>query len=362
MLTLSLQVLSTEAQMKPDAADYNYDSTPTGPRVNCRMVPYGPQAYAPPAIPLGSDGFPYRQGSLSYPYHGKGYYGVPSYSEFAEEHIDYSLHSASYPLLGAEHMNMGPTYSGMGRGWTPAPQLPKNNLLFLAEESAYSHGQVPYPNNDYALRPAASPNSKGMSMSGISSSLPALANGTDRILPMPAHRTFLRSSDNQSSRGLDGIHPYGDLLSNNMINSSKSLNSNSASENGSISSPYIPLSQSSPEALTTTHMNCGSQNLSNSHQPTDIFNHSNSSRLYDSITTSSSEDLHGGSYGVVSPSSKRPSHGSQADGSGSSPGPGDLASGHNYVPYQHQSYPAPPMEMPAPVTHRGSDTSIQAGA
>lgn len=358
MLTSPLQVLSTEAQMKPDAVDY-YDPLPAGPRVNCRMVPYGPQAYAPPPIPLGSDGFPYRHGSLSYPYQGKSYYGTP-YSEFSEENIDYGLQSTAYPLLSAEHMNMGTTYSGIGRGWASSPHIPKNSLLFLGEESAFNHAHVPYPPNGYALRPTINSDSKGMSMSGVSNSLPALVNGADRVLPMPAHRTFLRSSDNLPVRSLDGMHPYGDLLNNNMISSNKSLNNNSASDNGGISSPYAPLSQSSPEAITTTLLSCNSQSLSSNHQQTDMYNHSSNGRLYDSIATTSSEELHGGSYGVVSPSSKRPSRGSQAE---TSPPQGDLASGHSYVPYQHQSYPAPPVEIPAVATsHRGSDTSIQAGA
>ena len=361
MLTSS-QVLSTEAQMRPDAVEYSYNSTPAGPRVNCRMVPYGTQAYAPPAIPLGSDGFPYRQNSLAYPYQGKGYYGLPPYGEFAEESIDYGLHSTSYPILGADNMNIGSTYTNIGRGWTSTLQVPKNHLLFLGEESAYSHAHVQqYPNNTYALRPAISPDSKSMSMSGMSNSLPALVNGTDRVLPMPAHRTFLRSDDGQHVRGLNGMHPYSDLLNSNVTSSSKSLTSNSASENGSISSPYIPLSQSNPEALPPTSINCSSQIASTSHQQSDIYNHNNSGRLYNSIATSSSEDLHSGSYGVVSPSSKRPLHDTQAEGSRSSPSPGDLASGHSYVPYQHQSYPAPPMEIPVPVTHRRSEKTIQAG-
>lgn len=350
--------------MKPDAVDYNYDSTSTVARVNCRIVPYGPQAYAPPAIPLGSDGFPYRQSPLStYPYHGKGYYGVQSYSEFTEENIDYGLQSSPYPLLNAEHMNLGSTYSGIGRAWAPAPQLPKSNILFLGEDSPYSHSQLHYPNNGYALRPTISPDSKGMSMSGISNSLPALVNGTDRVLPVPAHRTFLRSNDAQSARSLEGMHPYTDLLNNNMISSNKSLSSNSASENGSISSSYVPLSQSCPDTIATTQINCTNQSLSTNNQQTDLYSHNNNNRLYNSINTSSSEDLHGGSYGVVSPSTtKRPLHGSRADSSMSSSSPGDLANGHNYVPYQHQSYPPPPIEMQAPVNHRGSDTSIQASA
>jgi hypothetical protein len=332
------------------------------------MVPYGPQAYAPPAIALGPDGFPYRQSSLSYPYQGKGYYGMPSYGEFAEENIDYGLQTASYPLLSTDHMGLGSTFSNIGRSWTPAPQLPKSGLLFLGDESAYGHAQMPYQNSGYGLRPTISPESKAMSMSGISNSLPALVNSTDRVLPIPAHRTsFLRSNDGlpgnaQPVRGLESMHPYSDLLNSNIISSSKSLNSNSTSENGSISSPYLPLSQSSPETLPSTHMSCGSQNLSTTNQQNGIYHHGSHGRLYSSITTSSSEDLHSGSYGVVSPSSKRPSHGSPADDSGSAPSPGDLANGHSYVPYQHQSYPAPPMEISGPVTHRGSDTSIPAGA
>jgi hypothetical protein len=347
--------------MRPDTVDYTYDSAPAGPRVSCRMVPYGPQAYAPPTIPLGSDGFPYRPCSLAYPYQGKGYYGVPSYGEFAEDSIEYGLQIASCPILGADNMNIGSTYSTIGRGWASAPHMPKNHVLFLGDDSAYNHAPMPYANNGYTLRPAISPDSKG-SMSGMSNGLPAMVNGMDRILPTPGHRTFPRSGNGQSVRSLDGMLPYSDLLNSNIPSGNKSLTSNSASENGSISSPYMPLSQSSPEALTTTNMNCSSQSVSTNHQQSDIQYHRNSGRLYSSFAASSSEDLHGGSYGVVSPGSKRPSHGSQAGGSGSSPSSGDLANGHSYVPYQHQSYPAPPMEMSAPVTHRGSEASIQAGA
>lgn len=354
--------------MKTDATDFAYDSASAGPRVNCRMIPYGPQAYAPQAIPLAPDGFPYRHSSLAYPYQGKGYYGMPSYGEFAEVNIDYGLQSASYPLLSTEHINMATSYPSNGREWTPTPQLPKASLLFLGEEPAYTHTQISYANNGYALRPTISPASKALSMSGISNSLPALVSGADRVLPMPTHRTsFLRSNDGlpqnaQPNRNLDVIHPYSDLLNNNIINNSKSLNNNSASENGNISSPYVSLSQSSGDDLPTTHVNYGSQNLSTSQQQNDIYNNGSHGRLYSSIATSSSEDLHSGSYGVVSPNSKRPSHGSQADGSMASSSPGELANGHSYVPYQHQSYPAPPMEIQGPVTHRGSDTSIQAGA
>lgn len=366
--------------MKNDTVEY-YDSGPTAPRVNCRMVPYGPQAYAPPPIALGSDGFPCRQGSMSYPYQGKGYYGMSSYGEFTEENIDYGLQSTSYPLMGAENINMGPAYSSIGRGWTPATHHPKNNLLFLGEDSPYSHPQASYAANGYALRPAISPGSKGMSMTGISNSLPALVAGTDRLLPMPPHRPLVRSGDGLSTRSLDGMHQYGGDLLNNSVISNKSMNSNSASENAIINSPYGALSQGGPDAGTPTHLNCSSQGLGTNHQPNDMYTHSSSGRLYDSITasssedlqsgssgriydsiaTSSSEDLDSGSYGVVSPSSKRPLHGSQTDGSGPSQ-QGDLANGHRYVPYQQQSYPAPPLELPAPTAHRSSDTSIQAGA
>lgn len=191
-------------------------------------------------------------------------------------------------------------------------------------------------------------------MSGISNSLPALITGPDRLLPVPALRS-------PSTRSSDGMPSYGDMLSNNIMSSNKSLNNNSVSENAGLASPFARLSQSSSDAVTQAPMGCSSQTLSASHQPADMYSHNGSARLYEPIITSSSDDLHSGSYGVASPGSKRPSHRSQTEGSGTSP-QGDLSSGHSYIPYQQQSYPAPPIDLPAPTPHLSSDTSIQAGA
>jgi len=372
MLTFPMQVSSTEAQMKSDAADFGYDSAPAVPRTSCRMIQYGTQTYAPQPIALGPDGFPYRHSSLSYPYQGKGYYGMPSYSEFADENIDYGLQSASYQLLTQEHVNMASAYSssGSGRGWTPAPQLPKTTPLFLEQEPAYSHGQMPYSSNGYALRPTISPESKAMSLNSMAGSLPVPPpiNGTDRVLPFPAHRSsYVRSSEGmiptpQSGRNLECIQPYNGLIGNNIMSNSKGINTNSVSENGNISSSYISLPQSSPEAIPATHINYGTPNLSSSQQQNEMYNPGGHDRLYNSNSNSSSEDLRSGSYGIVSPGSKRPSQSSQTDGTMSSPSPGTLANGHSYVPYHQQSYPAPPMELSGAHTHRGSVAGIQAGA
>jgi hypothetical protein len=362
--------------MKSDQSDFNYEPPPPPPRSSCRMGPYGP-AYGPQPILTTTEGFPYRHNSIpSYPFQGKAYYGIPSYGDFPDETIDYSLQGAAYSLLSSESLGLPSNYSTSSnpRGWTPAPQLPKNNApLYLEQEAAYNHPQPLYSNNGLVLRPTISPESKAMSMNGMASSLPQTMNppinSTERVLPYPAHRPYLRSSDGtlpgpQHMRSLDSLHSYNSLMSANMINNTKAINNGSVTENASLSSSYLPLTHhSSQEQLSSQHIDYNSSSLVTNQQQNDIYASSQSQHGLYNQHNGSSDDLRGGSYGLVSHSSKRPSQSSQSDGTLSSSSPASLTNGHQYVPFQHQYHPAPPMEMPGPLPgHRGSVTSIQAGA
>jgi hypothetical protein len=97
--------------MKSDQSDFNYEPPPPPPRSSCRMGPYGP-AYGPQPILTTTEGFPYRHNSIpSYPFQGKAYYGIPSYGDFPDETIDYSLQGAAYSLLSSESLGMPSNYS-----------------------------------------------------------------------------------------------------------------------------------------------------------------------------------------------------------------------------------------------------------
>jgi hypothetical protein len=289
---------------------------------------------------------------------------MPSFGEFADENVDYGLHGASYPLMNPDSVGIPSTYteSNAGRGWTPTPQLPKNNnTLFLEQDSTYSHGQ--YPANSFHIRPLINCESKNMSLNGMASALPAPI--TDRVLPYPSagrqsQGSFLRSNENQSVlqssqslRNLDGIQSYNNgLMSAGMMNAVKSLNNSSIPENASMSAPYLSLTNSNSESVPSSQMGCSSQYSGADHQRTEIYSNTNSNGLYRQQNDSSSSVSNG-----YSPSSRKPSQASDR----SSPAT-TLSNGHTYVPYISQSYPQPPMEeMPLPIsTHRPSSAGIQA--
>jgi hypothetical protein len=325
------------------------------------MVPAGPQYYAPPPVPLGPDGYPYRPSLSAYQYPLKAMFAMPSFHDFADENADYGLHGASYSLLSQDSVGVAANYTAAnnGRGgWTTNAQLPKNNnTLFLEQDQPYNQGQ--YPTTNYPIRSMSNSESKNMSLSSMASALP-LTN--DRLLPYPSsgrqpQGSYLRSNDGHnvlqgSFRNMDGVHSYNQgLVSASLMNTVKTLNHNSVSENSPMSAPYIPLSTNNPEPVGSSQMGCGSQYISST-QPADLYAPTSSNGLYRQQNDSSSSLSNG-----YSPSSRKPSQTSD----NSSPAT-TLSNGHPYVPYVSQSYPQPPMEeMPLPINHhRSSDAGIQA--
>lgn len=312
-------------------AGYEYDSSAgAAARLSFRTASYGPQ-YGPN---LGLDGYQYRSNSSAslYPYAPKPYYSAQSpYGEFADENVDYGLQVSIttspqfQQTILAPDLGLAPTYttSNIGRGWTPAPQFPK--ALFLEpHDSAYSHGQLPYHGSMYGLRMAV-PESKGVSLNGSSASLPAPITGSDRVLPLPAANravevgSFLRSTENLLPATQPGYQSYNNgnngLTSTGMLSCIKNQHGNSVSDNGSMSSGYLPMPNSNPESLSSQISYC-SQPISLCPQHTESYTPPSPDHMYRS---GESDSMYGHS-----------SEGSEQ---------GRLANGHVYV---RSSAPAAP--------------------
>ena len=354
--------------MKSDGSgsDFGYDTGAAASRLQCRMIPQGPQ-YAPlHTPPVTFDPYQYRSSSQSaYQYPVKPCYAeIPAMAEFADENVDYGLQASPYQLMNSDHLaiSSSPNYvsSSTGRGWTPAPQISKSASLFLEQEPVYNHGQLPYHAGSFLLRPAISPESKGLALSGMSS-LPAPITGNDRVLPYPAanrlaHCTsFLRNGDGLHSGFQTGYQPYSGNSTSNVVNSVKIVNNNAVSENSS----YLPMSSTSPESLSssqTTYSPSG-QSGSISQQQGDMYTPSNED-LYHHAEPSDS-------YGTSSARSERGSQSSQTT-TGETPLPslvnGNLANGHPYIPYNHaqMNFPTPSMEVHLAPPHPRRGSAIQA--
>lgn len=335
--------------MKNDDSDFGYDPTAVS-GLQCRMVPYGPQSYAPQST-LGTDAYQYRASSLSayqYPLR-PNYSGIPPFAEFADENFDYGLQASSYSLVNPDHLAMPPSYAtpGVGRGWTPAPQVSKSTSLFLEQEPVYNQGQLPYQsNNGFPLRPTISPENRTLSLSGAVPSLPAPINGNDRVLPYPAAQrpaqvgSFLRSSDSLTPTTQPGYSSYNGLMSSNMLNSVKAANGAAVSENASLSPPYLPIASTSPKSLSS-QLAYSSHSLPISQQSSEMYPPSQDSLFH-------SNDSSDSAYGPSTSGSKRgsqSSHTSNTESSLPSYSNGNLANERAYVPYTSQLYPAPQMDM-----------------
>jgi hypothetical protein len=329
--------------MKSESAGYDYDPS-AGSRLNYRMIPYGPQSYG-----MGVDTFQYPRNSLStfqFPVNPvKSYYpAIPQYHDFDD--VEYGLQGSSFQLLPTEHLSIPNYTTSTGRGWTPTPQLPKTSLFLEQSESAYNHGQLPYHGGTsaFSLRPAISPESKSLSLHGLSSSLPAPPlPGNDRLLPIPAANrlsqgSFLRTADSLLPVSQPNYQSYPGLMSANVLNSLKNHSNSTVHE-----SPYLSMSSSSPESLNSSQMAYSSSGHILSSQSQEMYQTNNNESLF---TPNESSDS---SYGHSSPASKRgsqSSHATNADGSLPSLSGASLVNGHTYVPSPYQSsYPPPPIEV-----------------
>jgi hypothetical protein len=333
--------------MKPEAATYDYDqSGGAASRMNCRLpISYGPHTFAPQNT-LGLDNYQFRSNSLSaYQFAPKSYYGIPSFGEFTEND-DYSLQGSMYPVFGAENLALTPNYapSGTPRAWSATPQLPRNSLFIDSPEAPYNHGQMSY------LRANINTESKNMPFCGNNSTLPAplptVPGIVDRLLPIPApNRTvqvvpYPRPLENGIPVTQNVYPSYsGDFVRTAL----KAQNTNSASDNGSLTSSYVPMPSSSSESISSSQIAYNSQTLSINQQQEQPYTPSSSDGLYQN----DSSDL---SYGHSNSGSKRGSHSSQASNGNtdtslppSATHSDMLVNGRPYVPYQSNSYPQPPI-------------------
>ena len=300
-----MQVSSTEATLKNDGNDFNYDSSTTAvSRVHCRMSPYGPShpSYNPHVAPLGPDAYSsYRHTPLS-AYQPIKYYGISSYNDFADENVDYGLPASNYSIINQESIGIPYTSIGSTRAWAQ-PQAPKTGSLFV-EDSSYNH--LPsYSNLPY--RPNMNPESKSLSLHSMANALSPSVSGTDRVLPAPApvhYRTpqvagsYLRSAENTLPVSQTAMFNNG-LMSTQMVNAVKALSASSSNESMA-SSTYLPLSSSPPESVPSSHMSYGTHSVSSA-QNHDSYSHSQASQqpVY-SHTNHSSSDVN--NYAISQPS------------------------------------------------------------
>lgn len=359
--------------MKMESVAYDYDpSAGAASRLNCRMMPYGPQ-FNPHAAPMSLDGLPYRNNSLSsYQYQVRPFYPMPAYGDFGDEGVDYGLQSQ---LIGAEHLGMAmPNYtiSNSARGWTPGPPVPKTPLYIEQSDTPYNHGQLPFHGGGYPPRASIPSDSKNAPLNGMGAPLPApISAGTpinsslDRTLPFPAANRptqmgpFLRSADGLPSAATLHSQSYQDY---NLTRGNKKIGSTTPHDNASMSSSYVlPNSSTSPETLSSTQMAYGSQPPMNMSQQTVNFNSPLSDDFYSvsAATTGSSGSPY--RHSSTSEGSTRGSHSSQAStGDSSLPSitdsGGRLANDREYhfptMPYtNNQNFPMPPViHQPTPVS------------
>lgn len=365
------QVSSTVATLKIDNPISEYYDSAAASRIQCRMVSQGPSQYMTTHSPstINYDLYQYRNNSSSsyQQYPSKQYYsGVSPFAEY-DENVDYGLQTSPYQLMAPDHMQTTSPSTNYGapgqlRGWTPAPQLPKSNPLFLEQEQPiYGHGQLPYNNaGNFPMRTTMSSESKGMGLSAMPI-LPTPISGNDRILPNPtANRPaqmnafLLRNSDGMVPMQQQTYQTFGNYMATNMLNNGKTSNHNAVSDNA-----YMPMSSTSPESITSSHIYTGSENsVALGQHQSEIYSPNDGLHYH---TSEPSET----SY-VHSNGSRRESHSSrptQHDGSLPSHAEGELSNGHHYVPYQHLSanYPTPPMNIPPPAAlhPRSSIQSVQ---
>ncbi|KAL2071317.1 hypothetical protein VTL71DRAFT_12552 [Oculimacula yallundae] len=363
-----LRVLSEPATMKNECATYEFD--PSGgatSRLHCRTstMPFGSHPYASQPAPLPLDGYQYRNNSLpTYPYSIKPFYAMSSYDDFGEEGVDYGLQA---PLLGNDHLGLTSNYitsSTTGRGWTP--QMTKTPLYVEQSEAPYSHHQLPF--HGYPLRGNSNSDIKHGILNGMGGSLPPppLVNGSvDRMLPpVPSTNNriaqigpYLRSNDGLpvTTTLQSQSQSYADY---SMIRASKHHNNNAISDNSSQATvPYMPMSSTSPESLTSSQITYGSQPTMSMSQHSDIYTPPSTDGL---CTNDSSSDT---SYAHISGEPKRGSHSSHtSNGDGSLPslqssvGPVNDREYH-YTPAPNNSgygYPMPQIHQPTPISARAS--------
>jgi hypothetical protein len=358
--------------MKSEGAEYGYASAVS--RIQCRMNPYGPQHqhYATShATPLSPDLYPtYRHSSLS-AYQPIKYYPVSSYSDFADESLDYGIHTSNY-VMNQEGITIPYSTIGSTRVWSQ-PQLSKNNSLFVEQDSSYSHCQPPYSNN-LPYRPNINSEAKSLSLLSMATALSPSVNSTDRVLPVPspAYRTAQMAGPYRSaetslplSQMQYGTFNNNGMMSTNMMDAVKALTSNAASESSPMSSNYLPLSSSPPESVPSSQMSFGAQSVSSTNQQNhDGYTTSHESSqhsLYQQGNNSSGNlDSYGPSSGSNRPSISSPN--GEDSQSISNHGYGSLVNGNCYIPpvSNQPSYPAPPMvpsEPPSQVITRQSVTA-----
>lgn len=336
--------------MKSESTVFDYDFS-GGPRLNCRMVPYGPQSYG-----IGLDPYSYRNNSMSayqFPINPvKSYYSFGDY----EENVEYSL-QGSYQMLPTEHLGMPNYTTSASRGWaTPTPQLTKNPLFVDQPDSVYNHGQLPYHSGpSFALRPAISPEPKSLSLQGLTASLPTQLPGTDRLLPNPAAKrqpqgSFLRTSDSLLPASQPGYQSYHGLTSANVLNNLKNHS------NATPHDPQMAMSSSSSEQPTSSQMTYNSgQNMSPQSQ---MYHPAHpGSYFISSGETSESPYIH-------TPPSKgsQSSEGGHTGGSSPPQSGGSLVNGQHYVPspYTSSIYPGPTIEVQSSAPSRDPSTSVPA--
>ena len=360
LLISTMQVSSTEAQMKNDGTDFSYDSATTAAvsRVHCRMNPYGPQhqSYNPHITPLGPDTYPsYRHNSIS-AYQPIKYYGIASFNDFADENVDYGIPTSNYSVLNQEPISI--PYTNVGSARWAQHQLPKSNSLFVEQDSPYNH--LPSYSTPFPYRPHCNTESKSLSLHSMANALSPSVSGTDRVLPAPApvhYRTaqvagsYLRSTENPLPMSQAPVYNNSNgLMSAHMINTVKALSSSSSSESMT-SSNYLPLSSSPPESVPSSHMSYGAHSVSStqnhdnyptSHESQQMYNQQNNS--LDNINYAISQPPSSGSHRSSIPSQNEDSQTTASNGSGA------LVNGYQYVPplSDQPSYPQPPLPLRLP--------------
>ena len=363
--------------MKIDNIDFShFEHTSAAPRVHCRMTPFGPHAYMPSSGPVPEGYYPRGNTINSYAVPQSRYYGVAPFPDYPEEsvNVDYGVQQApSYSMLATENLVSSSFPPPSGRGWTSTSQMAKNGPMYLEHDPSYSHGQLLY-HSAYQIHPTISPEPKSSINSlsvplniNVSSLPPPPVSGTGRILPYPANRTALPlqgGSYNRSTAASSLPAPQPEyqssdgLMSSNTLNTVKTVSTSAVPSTSPVpAETYLPYTSSSPDSLASTAQTAYStQHLPQSQS--ELYTSSNDG-LYQHNESSES------SYGPSS-SDKRNSHSSQIalspEISVPSMSSGTLSNGHAYIPYNSAStYPAPPMDIPAPTPSRQVSSTLAAG-
>lgn len=287
VLTLILQVSSSEAAFRNDPNEYLYNTSDA--RICRSSVTHGGIPYIPPhdlpPVPSHEILSPYR-GGPAYSYATKPFYsGVPAYSMgYVEELPDYPINSSSQPVLGQDMM---PYPSWTSRG----------DYGYAGATTSLVHRPAP----------SVAVDSANFSLSNMATHLPGSSLGSsDRLLPAPSSR----SVSYPSSQTYKALPPAGGTDPSPVDAAAVLADMASSSYGGSFDTSSLPYNSSTTSLQTQATQSSRTKSEAYSPDTDSIFTeHEHSLR-----SQGSAVDLHAYTYSGSEPGGRSLRRGSAASG------------------------------------------------